>query len=136
MNHSSPSRRHFLGQCCAAVGMTGFLSSLSNLRLIGAAASPTHGPRTPNTAAAVPADYKALVCVFLQGGNDANNLIVPTGTGYASYAAARSNLALPAGALLPVSPKTSDGRTFGFHPSMAEFNSLFASGKAALLSNV
>src|SRR5258707_11398858 len=89
------SRRRFLGQCCAAVGMTGFLSSLSNLRLIGAAASPGNGPVTPNTAAAIASDYKALVCVFLQGGNDANNLIIPSGSGYAAYASARSNLALP-----------------------------------------
>jgi uncharacterized protein (DUF1501 family) len=122
MNHtSSPdlSRRRFLGQCCAAVGMTGFLSSLSNLRLIGAAASPDNGPRLPPTAGAIAADYKALVCVFLQGGNDANNLIIPTGGGYASYATARSNLALPIASLLTLSPKTSDGRTFALHPSMA-----------------
>jgi len=103
---------------------------------MGAAASAGNGAATPGTAAAIASDYKALVCVFLQGGNDANNLIVPTGAGYAGYAAARSNLALPSGSLLSLATKTSDGRTFGLHPSMAEFATLFGSGKAALLANV
>ena len=41
-------------------------------------------------------DYKALVCVFLFGGNDANNMLVPFDTqGYNNYAAIRANLALP-----------------------------------------
>ena len=130
------SRRKFLSNCCAGVGMTGMLSALSSLRLMGGAASPNNGPVTPKTAGAVASDYKALVCVFLGGGNDANNLIIPTGSGYAGYASARSNLAIPSAAVLSLSPKTPDGRTFGLHPSMAEFNTLFGSGKAALLANV
>src|SRR5471032_3225250 len=91
------SRRHFIGSaCCAAVGATGFLSSLASLRLIGAAASPGNGPQVLTTSASIPSDYKALVCLFLQGGNDANNLIIPTDTAsYAAYMKARSNLALP-----------------------------------------
>jgi uncharacterized protein (DUF1501 family) len=129
------SRRHFIGSaCCAAVGVTGFLSSLASLRLIGAAASPGN---IPVGAAAVASDYKALVCLFLQGGNDANNLIIPSDTaGYAAYAAARSNLALPLTGLLPISPKTSDGRAFSLHPSFQEMHDLFNSGKAAFLANV
>lgn len=138
MNHPSHdlSRRRFVGQCCAAVGLTGFLSSLSSLRLIGAAASPGNGPQPPARAAAIAADYKALVCVFLQGGNDANNMIIPTGSGYGAYAAARANLALPSGSLLSLSPKTSDGRTFALHPAMSDISTLFGSGQAALLANV
>ena len=136
------SRRHFLGGCCAAVGMTGFLSTLSSLRLIGAAASPGNGPLAVSapggtvSAAGIPADYKALVCVFLQGGNDANNMIIPTGSGYAGYATARSNLALPSTALTNLPVKTSDGRTWSLHPSLAELTALYGSGKAALLANV
>ena len=88
------SRREFIGStCCAAVGYVGLLSALSNLRLIGAVASPGNIPAR----AAATSDYRALVCLFLNGGNDANNLIVPTGPGpasdpgsYAAYAAARS----------------------------------------------
>lgn len=131
------SRRQFIGSaCCAAVGATGLLSSLASLRLIGAAASAANGPQLPATAAALPSDYKALVCLFLNGGNDANNLIVPTGSAYSAYASARSNLALPQTGLLGISPKTSDGRTWGLHAAVPELHSLFNSGKAALLANV
>ena len=91
------SRREFLGSaCCSAVGATGLLSTLGSLRLMAAAASPANGvAQTPPRAAAIAPDYKALVCLFLNGGNDANNLIVPTGPGYAAYAAARPNPPLP-----------------------------------------
>jgi uncharacterized protein (DUF1501 family) len=132
------SRRQFIGAAsCAAVGATGLLSSLASLRLIGAVASPGNGPVTPTTAAALAPDYKALVCLFLQGGNDANNLIIPYDTtGYNAYVTARSNLALPQTGLLPVSPKTSDGRSWALHAAVPEIQSLFASGKAALLANV
>jgi uncharacterized protein (DUF1501 family) len=137
------SRREFLGSaCCAAVGATGLLSALGSLRLMGAAANPANGPRVPSTAAAITGDYKALVCLFLNGGNDANNLIIPTGGGaatdpasYAAYAAARTNLALPRTGLLPISPKTSDGRTWGLHASVPELHNLFNAGRAAFLAN-
>ena len=139
------SRREFLGSaCCAAVGATGLLSTLGSLRLMGAAASPANGPQIPAVAGApIASDYKALVCLFLNGGNDANNLIIPTGSGvatdaasYAAYAAARSNLAIPRASLLDIAPKTSDGRTWGLHPAVPELRSLFNSGKAALIANV
>jgi uncharacterized protein (DUF1501 family) len=122
----APTRREFLGSaCCAAVGATGLLSTLGSLRLMGAAASPDNGPRVPAVAGApIASDYKALVCLFLNGGNDANNLIIPTGSDYAAYASARSNLALPQSSLRAITPKTSDGRTWGLHPSVAEFQSL------------
>jgi uncharacterized protein (DUF1501 family) len=131
------SRRQFLGSsCCAAVGLTGLLSTLSSLRLMGAVANPSNGPQIPQRAGALPSDYKALVCLFLQGGNDANNLIIPTGASYAAYASARANLALPQTGLLPISPKTSDGRTWGLHAAVPELQALFGTGKAALLANV
>ena len=132
----NPTRRSFIGQCCAAVGTTGMLSALTQLRATAAAASLSSGSTTPPRAGAVPSDYKALVCIFLNGGNDASNLIVPTGSGYAGYASARSVLALPQSNLLSLSAKNSDGRTFGLHPSMAEMHSLFGAGKLALLANV
>ena len=131
------TRREFLGNaCCAAVGATGLLSALGSLRLMGAAASPTNGPQLPSTAGApIASDYKALVCLFLNGGNDANNLIIPLGSGYAAYAAARSNLALPQASVLPFTPRTTDGRSWGLHPSVSELHALFNSGKMALLAN-
>ena len=132
------SRRNFIGACCASVGATGMLSALAQLRLIGAVASPQNGtPATPATAAATQTDFKALVCLFLAGGNDANNLVIPTdATNYAAYATGRGVLALPQNAVLPIVPKTSDGRTWGLHPAMPELKALFDSGKFALLANV
>ena len=132
------SRRDFLGSsCCAAVGATGLLSSLASLRLMGAVANPDSGSGVPATAAALPTDYKALVCLFLNGGNDANNFIIPSdATGYAAYVAARANLALPQTGLLPLAPRTSDGRSFSLHAAVPELSSLFSSGKMALLANV
>lgn len=127
-----PTRRKFIGACCAAVGTTGLLSALAQLRMIGAVASPSN-----NISPSAAADYKALVCLFLQGGNDANNLIIPSdSSGYATYAASRGALALPQANLLPISPLTSDGRAFALHPSMPEFQTLFGQGKAAVLANV
>ncbi|MSU69511.1 MAG: DUF1501 domain-containing protein [Opitutaceae bacterium] len=132
-----PNRRKFLGSCCAAVGATGMLSALAQLRLMGAVASPDNGPAAPRTASALPSDYKALVCLFLAGGNDANNLIVPNDTaGYNAYAAGRGVLALPQVGLRGVTTKTSDGHTYGFHPAMIEVQDLFLQGKFAVLANV
>ncbi len=132
-----PTRREFIGSaCCAAVGYTGLLSTLGSLRLMAAAASPANGPQTPSRAGAVAGDYKALVCLFLNGGNDANNMIVPTGDGYASYATARTNLAIPRDTILPLTPRTADGRSWGLHPAMTELHQLFNSGRAAFLANV
>lgn len=138
------SRREFFGSaCCAAVGATGLLSTLGSLRLMGAVASPANGPQPPSRAGAHPSDYKALVCLFLNGGNDANNLLVPMGAGaatdaasYEAYRTARSNLALRRDSLLPIAPRTSDGRTWGLHPAVTELKSLFDSGKTALVANV
>ena len=131
------TRREFLGNaCCAAVGATGLLSALGSLRLMGAAASPANGPQLPSVAGApIASDYKALVCLFLNGGNDANNLIIPLGSGYSAYASARSNLALPQAGVLPFTPRTTDGRSWGLHPSVSELHALFNSGKMALLAN-
>ena len=124
--HPGFSLRKFIGACCAAVGSTGLLSALGQLRLLGAVA----GANTANT------DYKALVCLFLAGGNDANNLLIPTDAGYAAYAAARTTLALHRDGLLTLNPRTADGRAFGLHPSMTLLHELFAGGKAAVLANV
>lgn len=117
------TRRHFLRSVCTAVGMTSLASTAFDLRRI-AAAAPLAG------------DYKALVCIFLYGGNDSNNLLVPRGTGYAGYAAARGNLALPQASLLAVSPAGGDGRTWGFHPSLPGLRNLLTQQKLAIVSNV
>lgn len=150
MNAKNPtpdlSRRKFVGACCAAVGATGMLSALAQLRLIGAVANPENSSGATPTATALQSDFKALVCLFLAGGNDANNLIVPTDSAtYAAYAAGRGALALPQAALLPIAPRTSDGRTWGLHPALGTnpdgsanggIKALFDQGKMAVLANV
>ena len=131
------SRRKFLGTCCASVGATGLLSTLAQLRVMGAVANPDNGPIAPPRAGAPQTDYKALVCLFLAGGNDANNLVIPTdAANYAAYATGRGALALPQNAVLPITPRTSDGRTWGIHPAMTQLRDLFNSGQFAILANV
>jgi uncharacterized protein (DUF1501 family) len=127
------SRRKFIGACCASVGATGMLSSIAQLRLMGAVANTD----TPSRAAAPQSDYKALVCLFLAGGNDANNLVVPTDAAtYAAYSAGRGVLSLPQNAVLPIGTSAGDGRTWGLHPAMVELKNLYDRGKFGVLANV
>jgi uncharacterized protein (DUF1501 family) len=79
--------------------------------------------------------YRALVCVFLYGGNDASNTFLPnSGPAYTAYLAARGPLALQQSQLLPVS--TLSGQSFGFNASAPEFANLFNSRKLAAVVNV
>src|SRR3954470_14678434 len=93
----------------------------------------------PRAAHAQASDYKALVCVFLFGGMDGNNVLVPIDTaGYGQYAAVRtaaSGIRLQQDALLPIQPRNV-GTPFGMHPSLTEIHPLFASGQLAFLANV
>src|SRR5437868_1012714 len=95
------SRRSFIRQAaCAALGTTSLASTVWNLRAINAA-----------TAQAITSgsEFRALVCLFLYGGNDANNMIVPTdNTNYNLYANARGPIALAQSSLLPLNLVTSD----------------------------
>ncbi len=126
MNPYELSRRKFIGSACAAVGATGVLSALAQLRLIGAVAAD----------ASSSTDYKALVCFFLYGGNDSNNLLIPNdSSGYAAYAAQRTALAITQSDLLGISPRTTDGRQWALHPSMPEAQALFGQGNLAILAN-
>jgi uncharacterized protein (DUF1501 family) len=119
-------RRQFLrGSVCTAVGMTSLFATAFDLRRV-AAAAPLAG------------DFKALVCIFLYGGNDSNNVLVPRGTtDYAAYAAARGSLALPQATLRAISPLSGDGgRQWGLHPSLSGVQSLFTQQRLALVANV
>ncbi len=81
-------------------------------------------------------DYKALVCVFLAGGNDANNTVVPIDTaGYANYAQVRADLALPQAQLLPLQEPGGVLR-YGFHPALSGLQSLWSAGNLAVVANV
>jgi uncharacterized protein (DUF1501 family) len=90
-----------------------------------------------NALAATTPDYKALVCIFLYGGNDANNTVIPYDTkGYANYAALRtaggSSIAIPQAQLLGLTPLPS----FALHPSLPDVQTLFNNGNAAIVANV
>ena len=96
-------------------------------------------PRPSGTHAAFD-DYKALVCVFLFGGNDSFNMVVPrSDLEYNEYAAARQNLAIARSSLLPLNPLVPDpgGALYGLHPSLAEIAALFEQDEAcAIVANV
>src|SRR2546423_10588775 len=133
----NPSRREFFRHAaCAAVGTTALVSTVWDLRMINAAAA--------DKLSAAAGDYKAMVCLFLYGGNDANNMVIPYDqTNYDLYAAARKDpndggLALARASLqnLTLNPLGADGREYAFHPNMPEAKALFNAGKLAICANV
>lgn len=89
-------------------------------------------------ALAAPAtDYRALVCVFLFGGNDSFNMVVPRSAAeYGVYSNSRQNLAVARDVLLPIQPLTSDGAQYGLHPGMPGIRDLFEGGRAAVVANL
>lgn len=130
--YSGLNRRRFLGQAsCSAIGSTSLLSSLINLRLTGSLAAADNEDAE---------DYKALVCVFLAGGNDSFNMLAPVDAsqGYPEYAAARGDVALPDTAFNPIGDPlpSPDGRRLGLNVEMPELKALFDAGKASFINNV
>jgi len=82
-------------------------------------------------------DYRALVCVFLFGGNDSYNMLVPRSDAeYGVYRSSRQNMAVEQGLLLPIDPVTPDGTDYGLHPSMQGLADLFERGRVAFVNNV
>jgi len=121
------TRREFIRQAaCAALGTAALTAAVRDLRFMNAAVAQSNI-----------SDYKALVCIFLSGGNDSNNLVLPTITSeYNNYAAIRTPvLAIPQSAILPISPLNSDGHSYGFHPACLELQTLFGEGKLAIMFN-
>jgi uncharacterized protein (DUF1501 family) len=83
------------------------------------------------------ADYKALVCIFLFGGNDSDNIFIPYDN-YPQYEVKRETaaaLGIPKTSLLQITPP-SLGSAFGFHPALAGIKTLWDQGKAAVVCNV
>ena len=87
-----------------------------------------------NAFAQAAGDYKALVCVFLYGGNDGNNMVIPAQAAtYAQYQTARPNIAIPQGSLAPLAQ---GGQTaYGLHPNLAPMQAIWDAGKLAVLFN-
>jgi uncharacterized protein (DUF1501 family) len=137
MTHPNASRRLFLRHATAMSSLLG--ASAAPLALNLAAAG--------SAAAQSAADYKALVCVFLYGGNDALNMVLPTDTAsWSAYSAVRNqapdSIALLAagtlpnagaaagsparlGGVLPLTPQNAQGRSFALHPLMGGLQTLF-----------
>jgi uncharacterized protein (DUF1501 family) len=129
------SRRDFLKIAMRCLPSLGALSVVGRLSQVNALAQ-----------TACPTDYKALVCVFMFGGVDTNNVVIPISTpksnannSYANYAKIRGGLALPQASLNQIN--TSQGDSYGLHPGFTELASLYntggaGSGKVAILANV
>lgn len=144
------SRREFIVQSnCAAVGTASLLSSLLSLKLTaGAVSASNYG------------NYKALVCLFLNGGNDSFNMLVPRETSaYETYKSVRGGTYLADGAnydvnnlesaingaeglahqrdhLLPITSEGQDFQEFGIHPDLPFLKTLYDQGDLAFVSNV
>lgn len=123
------SRRRFLGQAaCAGVGSTALYSTLLHLAMSGRAAAQS---MTPD-----PGDFRALICLFLTGGNDSFNMLMPGEEGeVADYLAIRADLGLGETQRLPVTDAVS-GRAFSLHGALPGLQERFASGDLAFVANV
>lgn len=116
------TRREFLKSCGRGMSAATMMTALS------------YAARE-NAYAAQAGDYKAMVCLFLEGGNDGGNTVVRMDQpGYNTYATNRGALALPRESLLPIT--VPDEGNFGMHPSLTGIRSLFQQNKVALVCNV
>lgn len=105
------------------------LAGLGGLGTLGTLAS------MPGSADAAGEDYRAVVVVYLNGGNDGHNTLVPTDGMYLDYQAARQNLALPRNSLLAL-PGSSIGHRFGLHPALSPMVSMYTQQRLAFVANV
>lgn len=136
-NHHFASRRDFLRVSASAGLGVGFMNALLQTRLMAQA-----------SALSVGTDYKALVCLFLNGGNDSNNTIIPMGTGEvrSDYEAGRGIVAIPSANARSITfPATTKAFNrhyagaipqLGFHPDAPELADLFNAAELAIVSNV
>ncbi len=136
------NRRDFLRQsACATLGVTGLVNALAQFRLITATMA-QGGPFS---------DFKALICLFLYGGNDSSNLLVPAGDPASSeprsdYEAGRGILALGSSALLPINVPAGtkafdqyyNGNVvpIGVHPNCLHLANMFDAKDLAFIGNV
>lgn len=125
MNKDPLNRRAFINRAASlALGSSSALATLGRLQLAHAQTAPAE-------------DYKALVCVFLFGGNDAFNMVVPRSTSeYASYAATRQSLAIAQNDLIAITSNQQNGADYGLHPALTDIANLYAQQKLAILGNV
>ncbi len=112
-------RRSFLKT--ASWGALAQLAGVSPLRSMAALAQSSSS-----------SDYKAIVCLFLRGGNDSNNMLVPlTGSQYTAYSQARGSSAIAQSQLLAL-----QNANLGLHPAFTNLSQAFNAGQAAMIANV
>lgn len=120
------SRRKFLRQLGVASAL-GFASPLSSLAKFKSMNSIMSSPPPPPFG-----DYKAIVCIFLHGGNDSFNMLIPnTLTEYDHYYNTRSNLSLLQSDLLPIG-----SGDFGLNPALPDVQTMFNDGDLSFLANI
>jgi uncharacterized protein (DUF1501 family) len=143
-------RREFLIKSGCALSMTALASQMRHFGLMSALAQKVDD----ETANGVPTDYRALVCIFLAGGNDGNNTVIPnhndaTISNYTAYFNARNTqgLALAQASLLPITVPRIGNLSYGLHPAFGTqpagpnivnigIHELWGLGKMAILPNV
>ncbi|MGJ8672507.1 DUF1501 domain-containing protein [Rubritalea sp.] len=143
-NLGNLSRRDFLkAGTCGAMSIGPLVNTIAQLSLINSASASSLGGAT-----LVGNDYKALICVFLRGGCDMNNVLIPVGSNpqAATYAADRAAVAIPNGIVHPIyNPSGQDttkpitvpsGESFGLHPSLTNLATMFNSSEASFVCNV
>jgi len=139
LNDHTMNRRHFMRQAaCAALGATAMVNTLASLKLTSAAMAQ----------GIVQDDYKALVCIFLAGGNDSNNLLVPRGNSElrTDYQNGRGVIALSNNQLHALTVPTTtmafdqyhDGSrsSMGIHPNAKGIADLFNAKDLSFVCNV
>jgi uncharacterized protein (DUF1501 family) len=117
------TRRDFLRATLRSVTALGAAGAMSKFAEMNALATNAPG-------------YQALVCIFLSGGNDGHNSVVPittTAQNYSLYQSGRQSLAIPQSSLMPVN---NGNDVYGLHPQLTEIAALYNSGKAAIVANV
>jgi uncharacterized protein (DUF1501 family) len=116
------SRRDFLKAAVSSVGAVGAVGTLGKLGEINAYAAGS--------------GYQALVCIYLAGGNDGHNTVIPITTAqqnYNLYQAGRGGLALSQASLKSIN---NGSDVYGLHPQLTEIQSLYNAGHAAVVANV
>ncbi len=141
------SRRDFLTKSGCALGMAALATQFRHFGMMSAMAQTTDS--------AVPSDYRALVCIFMAGGNDGNNVVIPnhnsgTLSNYTAYSNVRaaSTLAIPQASLQPITVPRMGGLSYGLHPNLGVLaqngttivnngiHELWGAGKMAIVTNV
>lgn len=148
------NRRDFLIKTGCTLSMTALATQMRHFGLMSALAQKVDEDQKSDSSAAVPSDYRALVCVFLAGGNDGNNTVIPnhndaTISNYTVYSSARNaaGLAIPQASLLPIAVPRMGGLSYGLHPALGPqtpgtiivnngIHELWAMGKMAIVANV